>query len=202
MRGLMAGVLAESDKDELRSETRIKTLQAEGFRIIDGGPTGDRDDAGELLWKNVDWHTREVLSEGVGLESYDASPEESWYHIDHVETGEQYNAAVTKLEASSGLPPSLATAITDWAQGHLDEAAELVEAMPETDAVVGLIALGASHGYGISFRQMADQRWEVGWLQRHSGGWFGLTADSLAEAAAEVARKDLPELVLERSARE
>ncbi|MGW1344668.1 hypothetical protein ACWCOV_26745 [Kribbella sp. NPDC002412] len=199
IRILVVGVLAEIEKDRVRTDTKIRTLEADGFRIIDGGQTGDRDDAGEAIWQNIDWRTREVLSEGVGYEAYTASADETWYHVDHVDDGEKFFEALTTLKESSGLPPSLASALTEWAEENPDDAIELVSAPPDKDAVMSLIHLGAFHGYAISFRPTRDERWEVGWMQGRHGGWFGFTADSLTEAAKEAVAKDLPDLLAERS---
>lgn len=126
---LIAGVLEEREKDSAREDAKIKALEAEGFRIVDGGQTGPPDEDGnEAGWQTRDWRTREVLAEGVGWDTYEASGEDNWYHIDNVMSDDfTYLNAVKALQEASVLPHSLAFDLADWIENDPDDARQLLE---------------------------------------------------------------------------
>ncbi|MFJ4887816.1 hypothetical protein [Streptomyces sp. NPDC088731] len=97
--------------DEQARQERIRALEKEGHRFVDGGQTGRTDDD-QATWEITDWRTGELLASGTGDDAYDVEgarldPDGKWLHIDHVEE------AMTKVEPV-GIPTSLADALQDW----------------------------------------------------------------------------------------
>ena len=59
-------------RDQSRFDTRIRELEAEGIRIVDGGPIDDCE------WKHTDWRTGEVLARGAYRDYERFEPPGKW----------------------------------------------------------------------------------------------------------------------------
>jgi hypothetical protein len=94
--------------------TKIEELEAQGFRIIDGGQI---DDDG---WEYTDWRTGEVLARGTGDDS-GIGKGERWYHIDRVHD----DAGIYAVKVA-GIPESLASDIEAWVLEHEQEARDFI----------------------------------------------------------------------------
>jgi hypothetical protein len=108
-----------TDRENAQIDARIKELEAQGYRIINGGQisSGDEPDKGEY----TDWRTGEVLWTGA----YDDSrPDNNWYHIDHIQNEVWDNS--DEVAQVAGLSDRLIREIQDLASNHEDEFRELV----------------------------------------------------------------------------
>jgi hypothetical protein len=109
----VTATLKRMETDKAAEEARIKELEAQGWRIVDGGTMGD----GEWDW--TDYRTNEVLASN---ETHDGDPfdawGERWYHIDRI-TDDTHDFSFPN---PCGLPEELCNAIGDWAEMKPDEA--------------------------------------------------------------------------------
>jgi hypothetical protein len=95
-------------------ERQLAALEAQGYRIVDGGPLADEwENSG---WRYTDWRTGAVLAEGCGVEAMEdevrrLDPDRRWFPVDRIdgETG----------VVTPGVPESLCQALTDWAESPL-----------------------------------------------------------------------------------
>lgn len=116
VRDYVRALLRQYRADEDARQERIRALEAEGRRIVDGGQTG------EDTWTITDWRTGELIDFGTGdHRHYDAAtrrldPDGKWLHIDNVD------ADLGDVEPV-GIPDSLAGALQDWlgSAGTADE---------------------------------------------------------------------------------
>lgn len=94
--------------DDARSE-RLKELEQQGHRIVDGGQVGVDE------WNILDWNTHEVLAEGNdGWDGYAAAakrlcPDGRMVHVDDVTD----NMPLPQV-STPGVPPSLGQALDEW----------------------------------------------------------------------------------------
>jgi hypothetical protein len=103
-------------RDQSRFDTRIRELEAEGIRIVDGGPIDDCE------WKHTDWRTGEVLARGAYRDYERFEPPGKWYHVDHV-----YQETVTlDSELVADLPPDFAISLMEWVECNEERAKALV----------------------------------------------------------------------------
>lgn len=114
--------------------TRVRELEAAGHRIVGGGQTGTPDVDGRSPWDATDWRSGAVLFSGHGsYEDYIAAtdqhdPDGKWIHIDALTE----NFDLIEVEPASGLPPSLASVLQEWAEdADPDEVAEFVSWSPD-----------------------------------------------------------------------
>lgn len=112
VRDYVRALLRQRLADEQARQDRIRALEKDGHRLVDGGQTGRTDDD-QATWEITDWRTGDVLVSGTGDDStYDAAamrldPDGKWLHIDNVEDDG------TEVEPV-GIPASLANALQDW----------------------------------------------------------------------------------------
>ena len=57
---------AERERVTQAEAAEIRRLEADGYRIVDGGQETSRDDEGESDWSMGDWRTGELLANGHG----------------------------------------------------------------------------------------------------------------------------------------
>lgn len=116
VRDYVQALLRQYRTDEDARQERIRALEAEGRRIVDGGQTG------QDAWAITDWRTGNLIAKGTGgHRDYDAAaarldPDGKWLHIDTVD------ADPVNVEPV-GIPASLADALQDWlgSAGTADE---------------------------------------------------------------------------------
>jgi hypothetical protein len=107
VRDYVRALLRQYRSEEDARLERIRVLEAEGRRIINGGQTGPDS------WEITDWRTGDLLANGTGgIDDYDAAatrldPGHKWLHVDTIDTEP---VAVTP----AGIPASLANALQDW----------------------------------------------------------------------------------------
>lgn len=79
--GYVTAVLDALDRQDAELARRMAALEADGFRLVDGGQEGgDR-------WSVDDYRTGAVLAAGDGgVEGYHAAWQPDWYHIDRIRT--------------------------------------------------------------------------------------------------------------------
>lgn len=107
VRDYVRALLHQYRADEGARQERIRALEADGRRIVDGGQTG------QDSWEITDWRTGDLLALGTGgIVDYDAAstrldPDGEWLHIDRVD--------VDPVDVEPvGFPASLADALQDW----------------------------------------------------------------------------------------
>jgi hypothetical protein len=107
--------IAESRAQEA---AKIAELEAEGWRIVDGGSTsGER-------WETTDWRTGDVLARGKTFASYEEHeppPSEKWFHIDQI-----YDETFSRTETVDGLPERFAAELIEWTCENEERAKQLV----------------------------------------------------------------------------
>lgn len=109
VRDYIQSLLRQYRSDEEARQERIRALEADGHRIVNGGQTGH--DA----WEVTDWRTGDLLARGTGdHRAYDAAatrldPDGKWLHIDNI----NIEAEPVDVEPV-GIPASLAGALQDW----------------------------------------------------------------------------------------
>lgn len=107
VRDYVRALLRQYRADEDTRLERIRALEAEGRRIIEGGQTGPDQ------WEIRDWRSGETLATGSGgIDAYDATsarldPNGTWLHIENVPSD------LTSVPPA-GIPASLADALQDW----------------------------------------------------------------------------------------
>jgi len=107
VRDYVRALLRQYRADEDARQERIRALEADGRRIVNGGQTG------QDSWEITDWRSGDLLAHGTGgIDEYDAAtgrldPDGKWLHIDHVD------ADPVDVEPV-GIPDSLADALQDW----------------------------------------------------------------------------------------
>lgn len=93
---------------------RIKEIEDQGHRIVDGGGEA------EGFWDITDWRTGEVLASGSkGYDEYSAAierldPDGQWVHIDRIHGDELWDGY--DISPTDGIPSSLAVALVDWVE--------------------------------------------------------------------------------------
>lgn len=112
--------VAEFERVAALEDAERKRLEAEGYRLVNGGQTGTYDDDGKADWEVSDYRTGERLISSHGTyDDYDAAVDreesargERWYQADNL----WHNLAipVAKCPAVEGIPPSLADVIHTW----------------------------------------------------------------------------------------
>jgi hypothetical protein len=124
---------AEHERVAEAESTEIRRLEADGFRIVDGGQDDSPDDNGESDWSVRDWRTGEVLASGHGdhvasgeaVDREESRRGERWYHRDRI--WQDTDMPVAACPDFDGLPPSLAQVIFDWvAEGDASEIAGFI----------------------------------------------------------------------------
>jgi hypothetical protein len=113
--------IAALDLDAKLVEARIIELEAEGYRIIDGGQISGGGDE-EIEWEYTDWRTGEVIATGRGTD--DSCCPDNWYHMDPLR--DEIFEITKHATQVKGLPDSLITALHDWVPEHEEEARVLV----------------------------------------------------------------------------
>lgn len=101
----------------------IRRLEADGYRIVEGGQDTSPDDNGDSDWSIRDWRTGELLASGHGdLAAYGEAVDrqesrrgERWYDRERI--WQDMDMAVPKCPTVDGLPPSLAEVIFEWVAG-------------------------------------------------------------------------------------
>lgn len=107
VRDYVQALLRQYQADEEARQERIRALEAEGHRIVNGGQTGHD------TWEITDWRTGELLAHGTGdHRAYDDAatrldPDGKWLHVDNLD------ADPVDVEPV-GIPASLADALQDW----------------------------------------------------------------------------------------
>jgi hypothetical protein len=95
---------------EAAFSARVREIEAEGHRIINGGQTSPNG------WDITDWRSGEVLATGEdGLEGYEAAvnrldPDERFWHVDNI----YEEVEIGEISPTAGVPPTLAEALRDW----------------------------------------------------------------------------------------
>lgn len=101
--------------DIAAEEQEIRELEANGYRIVDGGQDGSYDTQNRCAWSTADWRTGEVLVSGFGtIEEMEqaveaADPEGRWVHRDGI--GSEDGPEEVETE---GVPASLAGQLANW----------------------------------------------------------------------------------------
>lgn len=108
-----------------QEQQRIAKLEADGYRIIDGGQTGPYDADGKCGYAYTDCRTGETLASGHGtyeesLEALDAAAgNREICHRDRVAEvaiGGADDYGLIDPEPVPGIPDSLVTVLADWAE--------------------------------------------------------------------------------------
>ena len=103
-----------------RRESKIHELEVQGRRIVDGGQTSSYGDDGKCDWEITAWRTGEVIASGRGtFEEFVASgdaidPAGRFFHIDHLDGGEDPLAPPYDVRHTDGIPDSLSHALIEW----------------------------------------------------------------------------------------
>lgn len=88
-------VLATSAEQLAAYQARVAEVEADGYRVVDGGPLGEPDAFGRSRWSITDYRTEEVLAEGHGTDAdYEAATRllqdelgQRFWHIDPLTEG-------------------------------------------------------------------------------------------------------------------
>lgn len=117
--GYITAVLDALDRQDAELERRRAALEADGFRLVDGGQEGgDR-------WSVDDYRTGAVLAAGDGgVEEYHAAWQPDWYHIDLIRT----DIGLVDPDPPEQLPSSLCHTLIEWVLEHPADARRLVGA--------------------------------------------------------------------------
>lgn len=120
-------VLAAIGADIAALEAEMARLESEGYRIVDGGQTGDYDDRSFCTWEITDCRTGAILASGSdGYKGYKAASDKgNYYHVDHID----HVTGTGQLECEEGFAGKLTNALLEWMEdpNTSDEAiAELV----------------------------------------------------------------------------
>ncbi|WP_157435824.1 hypothetical protein [Actinospica robiniae] len=102
-------ILRTYDTERAARLAKLEELEAQGKKIVDGGPT--RGDG----WAVFDWRTGAKIAEGTGDDEYEAAcrqldPDEQWWHRDNLS---EYVDTV-RIPPTPGLPPSLGKVLEEW----------------------------------------------------------------------------------------
>jgi hypothetical protein len=82
---------SEQEKIEAR---KVAELEAQGYRVVDGGQTDGYGDDGTAPYEYTDWRTSEVLQSGriaSPADIPDPPGSDMWYHIDRVLDNDDLN---------------------------------------------------------------------------------------------------------------
>lgn len=112
---VVAAVIAQNEANQRATVERIKELEAQGRRIVNGGQTYDG-------WEYFDYHTKEVLADHTGDLDPDEAWKPQWCHIDRI-TEDVWDLDLPGLD---GVPHELSLDlvehIADWTERNQDEA--------------------------------------------------------------------------------
>jgi hypothetical protein len=122
-------VLDQATERHAAEQARCAEVEAEGFRIVDGGQTTPYDDDSKCGYAISDFRTGEVLARGHGTyEEFDAAWDtmgdklgQPLYHRDRI-FDEVLDRDDNRAWPATTLPKSLATALQEWADGYQDDA--------------------------------------------------------------------------------
>jgi hypothetical protein len=105
-------------------DAAITRLEAEGFRIVDGGSTSPDE------WEYTDWRSGEVLAAGDRNEGKgDVDWPDNWFHIDRV-----HDDIPLGPEPVLGLPEWLTDAIVEAVENDADKTRAWMNALRRDEA--------------------------------------------------------------------
>jgi hypothetical protein len=128
IRRYIQAVLKCNEEYDAAQAAEIDRLEAEGYRIVDGGQVDRDPETNESTWQITDWRTGETLASGSGDDEFitasDAlEAQHRGYHIDHVLEDSEAEAKMLRgPEVPQGMPESLAQVLGDWATDNEDDA--------------------------------------------------------------------------------
>lgn len=122
-------VLDQAAERHATEAARCTEIEAEGYRIVEGGQTTSYDDDSKCGYAISDFRTSEVLVRGYGAaEEFDTAWDaladklgQPLYHRDRI-FDEVLEANDRSPSPETTLPKSLAGVLEEWAEAHEDDA--------------------------------------------------------------------------------